>query len=274
MSCKGLFADPSFTVMHTVTSSAIPVHSHSEYVVTHYLSGHSECRIGNNLLVDFQQGDTALLNPGEVHQDYESHGTRDYLMVSIKKDFFRELAESLERSQEMPLFLSPKLGGDARVKRIFETLIAEVDCQGFGREVLLRSLVTQLAVHLFRQFTPSAIQLERYELEHTKARYQVRKAIEHLGDNFSKPFNLDQLATASGLSKYHFERVFKQATGLTPHNYALMLRVERAKGLLASTAKPIAEIAIDLRFAHQSHFTNVFKRLTGMTPRTYRLESK
>ena len=53
-----------------------------------------------------------------------------------------------------------------------------------------------------------------------------------------------------------------------------MLRVERAKGLLASTAKPIAEIAADLRFAHQSHFTNVFKKLTGMTPRAYRLASK
>ena len=274
MSCKGLFADPSFAVVHTVTSAAIPVHSHSEYVVSHYLFGLRNAASETIFWWSFSKGTPPCSTRETCTQDYESHATRDYLMVSIKKDFFQEITESLGRSREMPLFFSPKLGCDASVKRIFEALFAEVDGQGFGREVLLRSLVSELAVHLFRRFTPSAIQLERYELEHSRARYQVRRAIEHLGDNFSKPFNLDQLAAASGLSKYHLERVFKQATGLTPHNYALMLRVERAKGLLASTAEPIAEIAADLRFAHQSHFTNVFKRLTGMTPRGYRLASK
>ena len=102
----------------------------------------------------------------------------------------------------------------------------------------------------------------------------MRKAIEYLEDNFNKPFNLERLAAASELSKHYLERVFKRATGLTPHTYALMLRIERAKQFLASSRKTIAAIAVELGFSHQSHLTNVFKKLTGMTPNAYRLESK
>ena len=274
MSCKGLFADSKFTVLHTVTSKATPLHSHSEYVVSYYLSGHFECRIGGGGLVEFHQEDTALLNPGEVHQDYASDKPRDYLMINIKKEVFHALTRSQGQTREMPLFLSPKLEPYPPVQRIFKDMIAEVDGYEFGREIVLRSLVNELAVHLIRRFTPSTTQVEQYTLERAKSRYQVRKAIQYLEDNFNKPFNLEELAAASELSKYHLERVFKRATGLTPCTYALMLRIERAKQLLTSTQMPIASIASELGFSHQSHLTNVFKKLTDLTPHVYRVQSK
>ena len=271
---EGLFADSQFTVVHVVTSSATPAHSHAEYVVSHYLSGRSQCFIRSIGLVEFQQGETALLNPEEMHQDYESGKARDYLMLSITKEVFQSLATSLGQVREVPFFPSPKLEPSRPVKRIFEDLIPEVDNHWFGREVVLRSLVNELAVHLVRRFTPSATQSYQYTLEQTKARYQARKAIQYLDDTYSKPFNLDELAAASELSKYHLSRVFKRATGLTPHTYAQMLRVERAKRLLTSTKTPISEIADHLGFSHQSHLTNVFKKLTGTTPNAYRLQLK
>lgn len=274
MSRQGLFADSQFTVVHVVTSSATPAHSHSEYVVSHYLSGRSQCLIRSIGLVEFQQGETALLNPEEMHQDYESGKARDYLMISITKEVFSSLATAMGDAREVPFFPSPKLEPCRPVKRIFEDLIPEVDNRWYGREVVLRSLVNELAVHLVRRFTPSATRSYEDTLEQTKARYQARKAIRYLHDTFNKPFNLDQLASASELSKYHLSRVFKRATGLTPHTYVQMLRIERAKRLLASTKRPISEIADYLGFSHQSHLTNVFKKLTGTTPNAYRLESR
>lgn len=271
---QGLFADSQFAVVHVVTSAATPAHSHSEYVVSHYLSGRSQCFIRSIGLVEFQQGETALLNPEVMHQDYESGKARDYLMISITKEVFHSLATSWGQAREVPFFPSPKLEPCRPVKRIFEDLIPEVDNHWYGREVVLRSLVNELAVHLVRRFAPSATQSYQYTLEQTKARYQARKAIQYLDDTFNEQFNLDQLAAASELSKYHLSRVFKRATGLTPHTYFQMLRVEKAKRLLASTKKPISEIADHLGFSHQSHLTNVFKKLTATTPNAYRLESK
>lgn len=274
MSRRGLFADSKFTVVRIVTSSATPAHCHSEYVVSHYLSGPSRCFIQGSGLVEFHRGETALLNPEEMHQDFESSRARDYVMISITKEVFQALTIPLGRTRVVPLFLSPKLEPSRPVKRIFEDLIPEVDNHWFGREVVLRSLVNELAVHLIRRFSPSATQPQQFTLEQTKARYQARKAIQYLEDTFNKPFNLDQLAAASELSKYHLSRVFKRATGLTPHTYGQMLRVESAKRLLTSTKRPISEIAAELGFSHQSHLTNVFKKLTGTTPNAYRLESK
>ena len=274
MSRQGLFADSQFTVVHVVTSSATPAHAHSEYVVSHFVSGRSQCFIRRIGLVEFHQGETALLNPEEMHRDYESGKARDYLMISIAKEVFQSLATSIGQAREVPFFSSPKLEPSRPVKRIFDHLISEVDNHWYGREVVLRSLVNELAVHLVRKFTPSATQSYQCTMEQTKARYQARKAIQYLDDSFNKPFNLDQLAAASELSKFHLSRVFKRATGLTPHTYAQMLRVEQAKLLLASTKRPISEIADHLGFSHQSHLTNVFKKLTGTTPNAYRLESR
>ena len=95
-----------------------------------------------------------------------------------------------------------------------------------------------------------------------------------LHDTYTQEFSLDRIADAAGLSKYYLERVFKKATGLPPHTYVLMLRIEAAKKLLASSSMPIAEIAMELGFSDQSHFTNAFKRRTGFTPQAYRLGTK
>jgi AraC-like DNA-binding protein len=96
----------------------------------------------------------------------------------------------------------------------------------------------------------------------------VRRAREYLNDNLSHRVSLDTLATVSGLSRYHFLRVFKKATGLPPHRFHLQCRVDRAKGLLLS-GMSIAETAQETGFADQSHFTHKFKLFTGATPAQY-----
>ena len=72
------------------------------------------------------------------------------------------------------------------------------------------------------------------------------------------------------LSPFHFSRLFKGSTGLTPHQYVLRWRVEESKRLLRHSNMEIADIAQRLRFSDQSHFTSLFHRLTGETPRRWR----
>src|SRR5262245_14903342 len=89
---------------------------------------------------------------------------------------------------------------------------------------------------------------------------------EHLPERLSIP----DLALEVGISPFHFVRLFKQATGLTPHQYVVSRRVERARQLLADEVLSIAAIALDTGFASQSHLTEVFRRETGVTPAVYR----
>ncbi|MBL8967190.1 MAG: AraC family transcriptional regulator [Spirochaetaceae bacterium] len=81
-----------------------------------------------------------------------------------------------------------------------------------------------------------------------------------------RKLTLDELAEASGLSKYRFIAAFKAAFGLSPHAYLLNERVNRAKRLLADGVKP-AEAALECGFCDQSHLSRVCSRLSGSTPK-------
>ena len=91
---------------------------------------------------------------------------------------------------------------------------------------------------------------------------------EHLGD----PISLAAIAAAAGLSPMHFAARFRIATGQRPHHYILRARIEHAKALLASSERPVVEVAGDTGFRTQAHFTTIFKRFTGATPCAWRRE--
>jgi AraC family transcriptional regulator len=68
----------------------------------------------------------------------------------------------------------------------------------------------------------------------------------------------------------HFARLFKESTGVAPHQYVTAKRVERACRLLAQSELPVIEIALRSGFSAQSSFTTTFRRVTRMAPRAYR----
>ena len=90
-------------------------------------------------------------------------------------------------------------------------------------------------------------------------------------DHVSEVLHVERLAAEVHMSQYHFARMFKQATGQSPHLYVVMQRVSHAKALLQETELPLVEVAEQSGFRTQGHFTGVFHRYTGMTPRTFRL---
>ncbi len=94
--------------------------------------------------------------------------------------------------------------------------------------------------------------------------------VDYIASNLAEDGRLQDLADLVEMSPFHFCRLFKQSTGLTPHQYILHLRIEKAKGLLKNKRLGIADIASRLGFSDQSHFTNIFRRLVGITPARWR----
>jgi AraC family transcriptional regulator len=99
---------------------------------------------------------------------------------------------------------------------------------------------------------------------------QLRLVANYMHTHLEANMSLAELASLAETGIYEFCRRFKNTTGLTPHNYMTLLRVEEGKRLLAEQRASIAEISLMLGFANQSHFTRVFHKTTGVTPKRFR----
>ena len=99
---------------------------------------------------------------------------------------------------------------------------------------------------------------------------RLQRALGFIGLHLSESIRLDDVAAAAGLSAFHFARLFKNTTGLTPHRYLMNARVEKAKELLRERNKSLTEIATECGFFDQSHMGKVFQRIVGMSPVVFR----
>ena len=103
---------------------------------------------------------------------------------------------------------------------------------------------------------------------------RIVNAKQFIDEHYSKKINLSSIIRASYFSKYHFIRLFKKAYGLTPHQYLIKRRIEKAKIDLKTTEKSIQEICYSLSFESPPSFTNLFKKRTAQTPSQYRINCK
>lgn len=100
--------------------------------------------------------------------------------------------------------------------------------------------------------------------------WRLKRAIEYFEAHLAEPVSLADVAAVTGVTRMHFAAQFRAATGLSPHQYLLRRRIDKAQELLMSTDMPLVDIALSVGFQNQSHFTTVFKRLVEHTPNAWR----
>ncbi|MFD1953582.1 helix-turn-helix domain-containing protein [Paenibacillus thailandensis] len=98
----------------------------------------------------------------------------------------------------------------------------------------------------------------------------VRLAVSYIDEHYRELEGLDDIAAASGSSKYHLSRMFKASTGLSPMAYAAKVRIEKAVQLLRSTELTVEEIAREVGYANGSYFSKAFRGRTGFPPSEFR----
>lgn len=106
--------------------------------------------------------------------------------------------------------------------------------------------------------------------ELTRHLQELLPVARHIEEHYSQPIAMADLAEMAGLSSTHFNRRFRELLRVTPSQYLRSVRVQAAQGLLATSSRTLAEIAVDVGFADQSHLTRRFREVTGMTPAAWR----
>ncbi|RJG03996.1 helix-turn-helix domain-containing protein [Noviherbaspirillum sedimenti] len=157
---------------------------------------------------------------------------------------------------------------DAQIRQIGLAILAECRSGFSSGRLYGESLAIALAARLVTCYSSHPLNLpgEKTGLP----AWRLRRVIDFIEENIGAELGLTDIATVAGFSDYHFSRMFKLSTGLTPHRYVMERRVARAKELLAHSPMSIGELSTCLGFGDQAHLTTVFKRLTGTTPKNFR----
>ena len=208
-----------------------------------------------------------VITPAQVGHRSCWNAEHDFIVIAIASDVFaRAVDESAEPSnvELVPHFAT----SDGLVLQIGLALKGVLENNPQGSRLYAETMANALAVHLLQHYSARQPILRNYN--GGLSRHQLRQVIDYINGHLDRDLGLAELAKIVQMSPHYFTRLFKQSTGLTPHQYVIHRRVERAKELLLNGELTIAEVAYSVGFANQSHLNRHLKRLLGVTPRYIR----
>jgi AraC-like DNA-binding protein len=244
-----------------VEHSFVP-HMHDFYAVSLNYGGRGafDCR---NELRDATPGTCSLIAPGELHTGHatskEGWSYRNlYIEIPLMEALLRSLdwQEPLDVSFKTPLVSDIMLA--AQLGHVFASLTESNSL--LQNESLLLSVVARLVTdHLVRGHTLSEVGREHAAVLRVK---------DWLDANSDQNASINSLAGLARLSPYYLIRAFHRHVGISPHKYQAIVRINRARRLLASGA-PISDVAYRAGFCDQSHLNRSFRKILGVTPGRY-----
>ncbi|MEM8504087.1 MAG: AraC family transcriptional regulator [Cyanobacteria bacterium P01_D01_bin.1] len=214
-----------------------------------------------------------LLQPGEfcLQSDGDTNFPRwwddfEFIAIAIDPAF---ISQSFQGSNPAKLEFRDERGTfDDAIATLTQRFKAELSEGSYCGKLYGESLGITFVRHLLESYSthPTKLKLPKGQL----SSQQMKQTIEYVHDNLGTDLDLTDLAQQANLSAFHFSRLFKKSLGLTPHQYVLHNRVERAKKLLSS-AKPatLADVGLQAGFYDQAHFSKAFKRVVGLTPKQF-----
>lgn len=240
-----------------------PEHFHDDlYIVSMIISGHCYC-LGKGRQEEVSgPGTVTLLNPGQIHTGAPADDSSlDYALCYFSLKAMADLASDLMPGG-VPEFTASILKKPVLTALMRHLLVILME----SRDSLEKEAVLVSTLHFI---------LSKYGLtgklsagDRPLGRHPVKEAKRLLASDLDQKISLERVAQRVGLSRFHFLRIFKENTGISPHLYRTIKRIERSKKLLSQGMLP-AQAAFETGFSDQSHFSNTFRRYVGATPRQY-----
>jgi AraC-like DNA-binding protein len=209
-------------------------------------------------------GALLLGNSGWCFECGHAHGIGDRcISLNVREDLFGEIAAAAASSSRFR-FSAPTLPPSPKALPVVALMEAlSLRSPAFLREELVLGLIERVV----------AAMADQKRLNVAPAAHEARRVVEAIRlveSDAARPVRLQDLAATAGMSKYHFLRVFRRLTGMTPYQYLLSARMRRAALELASSRRPVLAIALDSGFGDLSTFNHRFRAAFSATPTQYR----
>lgn len=227
------------------------------------------CLDGQFQKAEFAEGDILIIPANTAHMARWTT-EHQFILLSLDPKYLTHVADDSthpDRAELTPCFLK----SDRLIYQIGLALKAELEVNGTKDGLYVETMVKALAVHLLKHYSVRDSQIRQKSGGLSKS--ALKQVNDYINTYLEQNLSLSELANMAHLSASHFSVEFKRLTGLSPYQYVLQCRVERAKQLLIQSQNSIAEIANQVGFANQGHLSHHFKRRYGVTPGTMRRKS-
>lgn len=212
------------------------------------------------------------INPPKFPFSHDISEPCYFIILAIEeKAFLNSCSHNLQNKSLQ--FLNNYNVYDETIKSIIELFILEAKANGRNGYAYLKNLTSLLSTHYIQNYS-NFYDLQNQATSSSKfEQSQLDKVDIFIDKNLGQSISVDELADLLHCSKFYFLREFKKLVGITPYQYLMQKRLERAKTLLMSSSSNISSIGLDLGFNDQSHFTRVFKNQFGITPKQFQKKS-
>ncbi|MET0328732.1 MAG: AraC family transcriptional regulator [Luteimonas sp.] len=244
-----------------------PMHGH--VIITYYGAPQQILwRSGGDRLLSTTRTGSITIIPQGHDGDWDIAGPIGVSHVFLSDERLRASAEQIGGPEGVALL--PRVGFDDPIaSRVMEMLGREAEAADPTSRLFVEQATDLLVTHLLRGHSSRGA-LVAPAPPRGLATWQVNKVTAYMRERLGVSLGLDDLAGVVGLSRFHFCTAFREATGTTPHEWLVRVRMDKARQLLADSALPVTDIALAVGYETSSSFAAAFRRSVGTTPTAYR----
>lgn len=212
---------------------------------------------------------TCCLMPAHLTSDWVVHGKVELFHVYIsQKSWERMVIEAFDIEPSVVEVPEKTFFLDPLIETTIRQAMLPLNWDQPADKMTMSYAGQMLTGHMLRSYSTRR-ELD-FQIRGGLAPKSRRRILDFVEANLDQPLTVEELANEAGLSSFHFARMFRKSVGEAPHHFVLRRRIERAKFLLQTDTKTLAEIALETGFSSQAHLTTRFRSFVGVTPARYR----
>lgn len=210
---------------------------------------------------EINSGELALLPSGVNHQ-YWANADDPWSIFWCHFSGYRaqEYIYNMDYKKEYPVL---EVGHSPLLKAQFSAVLAETST-GFNTPAMI------YAANMLKQLLAYIGKLAQQTKSQERHQFNIDALQAYMLQNINKSIDLHALCSQVNLSKFHFSKKYKEATGFPPLQHFLKMKVEYASYLLETTELAIQGIASQVGYDDSLYFSRLFKKHTGLSPKVYR----